>query len=378
MLTSRARLVTAAVAASAVVWLVGAGFAGQAGAPKKADFDTKKKDVWRFLDDDLDDIRIEGGKAYQRGEYRTAARQYLAYLYRNGRDVRVIYALARCYSRLGDADAAAELLTRAAERGFAHPELLQSDTEFDPIRESRAFRNHQKALASLAGTLGQTVAVSGPRVNLYRLRLPTSYDASKACPLVVGLHGNGSNADNMMRSLPPDAFPGMICAAPEAAYLRTDLASQRGEHLSWYLPDADRALWPVLDALTSDYVLNVVDDVSQRHRVSKVILLGFSQGVSVAYLAAMKHPDRVAGIVAFAGGFPRTSVTPEQLKAGSHIRVMIAHGTEDQQVRVEASERARDLLRQAGYYVQFETFEGGHGLPPDMMRTAGAWIRSWK
>jgi phospholipase/carboxylesterase len=92
----------------------------------------------------------------------------------------------------------------------------------------------------------------------------------------------------------------------------------------------------------------------------------------------LKHPDRVAGIVAFAGGFPRTSVTPEQLKAGSHIRVMIAHGTEDQQVRVDLSERARDLLRQAGYYVQFETFEGGHGLPPDMMRSAGAWIRSWK
>jgi phospholipase/carboxylesterase len=112
--------------------------------------------------------------------------------------------------------------------------------------------------------------------------------------------------------------------------------------------------------------------------VSKVILLGFSQGVSVAYLSALKHPDRVAGIVAFAGGFPRTSITPEQLKAGSHIRVMITHGTDDQQVRIEASERARDLLKQAGYRVQFETFDGGHVLPPDAMRNAGEWIRSWK
>ena len=281
-------MAAAAVALSAAVLLVGAGYAGQSGGSKTTDFDPKKKDAWRFLDDDLDEIRIEAGKAQERGDYQTAARHYLAYLYRNSRDARVIYNLARCYGRMGDADAAAELLTRAAERGFAHPELLQSDTEFDPIRSSRAFRNHQKALAGLAGTLGQTMAVSGPRVNLYRLRLPASYDAAKAYPLVVGLHGNGSNADNMMQSMPTDAFEGMICAAPEGAYSRTDLASPRGAHFSWYLPDADRALRPLLDAVTSEQVLRVVDDVSQRHRVSRVVLLGFSQGVSVAYLTAMK------------------------------------------------------------------------------------------
>lgn len=378
MATSRSAFARAAVAAATALLLVSAGYAGQSGGSKPTDFDPKKKDVWRFLDDDLDGIRIEGGKAQQRGDYKAAAQQYLAYLYRNGRDVRIIYNLARCYSRMGDADSAVELLTRAAERGFAHPELLQTDKEFDPIRESRAFRSHQKALASLTGTLGQEVAVSGPRVNLYRLRLPASYDATKAYPLVVGLHGNGSNAGNMMYSMPTDAFEGTICAAPEGAYARADLASLRGEHFSWYLPDADRALWPTLDSLTSELVLRVVDDVSQRHRVSRVILLGFSQGVSAAYLAAMKRPDRIAGIAAFAGSFPRNSVTPEQLKAASHIRVMIGHGTTDAQVPLEASERARDLLREAGYKVQFETFDGGHMLPPDMMRNAGNWIRSWK
>lgn len=378
MATSRSAFACAAVAAATALLLVGVGYAGQAGGSKKTDFDPAKKDAWRFLDDDLDGIRIEGGKAQQRGDYKTAAQYYLTYLYRNGRDVRVIYNLARCYARMGDADSAVALLKRAAERGFAHPDLLKSDKEFDPIRDGRAFRNHEKALDTLSGTLGQTVAVSSPRVNIYRMRLPAGYDASKAYPLVVGLHGNGSNAGNLMLSMPTEAFEGMICAAAEGAYPRTDLAALAGEHFSWYLPDADRALWPLLDALTSEQVLRVVDDVSQRHRVSRVVLFGFSQGVSAAYLAAMKRPDRIAGIVAFAGSFPRNSVTPEQLKAASHIRVMIAHGTGDQQVPLEASERARDLLGQAGYKVQFETFDGGHALPPDVMRNAGAWIRSWK
>jgi phospholipase/carboxylesterase len=378
MVISTSALVRAVLAACAAVLLVGAGYAGQSGSTKQTDFDPKKKDAWRFLDDDLDGIRIEGGKAYQRRDYKTAAQQYLAYLYRNGRDVRVIYALARCYSRMGDADSAVELLTRAAQRGFAHPELLKGDAEFDPIRESRAFRSEEKSLAALSAVLGQTMAVSGPRVNLYRLRLPAAYDTTKAYPLVVGLHGNGSNADNLMQSMPTGAFEGIICAAPEGAYQRADLASLAGEHFSWYLPDADRALWPTLDSLTTDYILRVVDDVSQRHRVSRVVLFGFSQGVSAAYLAAMKRPDRIAGIVAFAGSFPRNSVTPEQLEAASHIRVMIGHGTGDTQVPLDASERARDLLRKAGYKVQFETFEGGHALPPETMQSAGNWIRSWK
>jgi predicted esterase len=378
MLATRSLRVAAAAGLASVLLLVGAGYAGQAGGSKKADFDPTRKDAWRFLDDDLDGIRMEGGKAQERGDYATAARHFLAYLYRNGRDVRVMYALARCYSRIGQADAAVELLTRAAQGGFVHPELLKSDKEFDPIRESRAFRSHEQTLATLSGTLGQTLGVSGPRVNLYRLRLPGGYDASRAYTLVVGLHGNGSNAGSLMLSMRTDAFEGMICAAPEGAYLRTDLTPLAGEHFSWYLPDADRALWPLLDALTSEQILKVVEDVSQRHRVSRVILLGFSQGVSAAYLAAMKHPDRITGIVAFAGVFPRNSVTPEQLKAAAHIRVFIGHGRDDAQVGIAASERARDLLREAAYKVQFEAFEGGHTLPPDVMRNAGDWIRSWK
>ena len=78
MVMSTSALVRALVAACAAVLLVGAGYAGQAGGSKPTDFDPKKKDAWRFLDDDLDGIRIEGGKAQQRGDYRTAARHYLA------------------------------------------------------------------------------------------------------------------------------------------------------------------------------------------------------------------------------------------------------------------------------------------------------------
>jgi len=376
---------------SAVVWTLSAGIvvavaaialvasvdSGQADRSGKPDFDPRARDARRFLTDNLGDLLERGSAAYRKGDYETAARDYLAYLYRNTHDTRVLYNLARCYSRMGNAEAAVEVLSRAVEGGFVHPEFLESDEDFKPIRETRVFKDHQKQVAALGDRLGHTIPVVGPRVHRCRLRLPSAAVTGKAYPLVVGLHGNGGNAEEMMQSLTPEAFPGMICAAPEGAYSRDDLSFQPGPHFSWYMPGVDRASWPIVDPPTADYILAVVEEVSKTHPVSDVILLGFSQGVSAAYLTALKRPERFSAVVAFAGSLPRESITPEQLKAGNRLRIMIACGINDAQVGLQRSEQARDLLREAGYRVQFETFEGGHNLPPDMMRRTGQWIRSW-
>jgi phospholipase/carboxylesterase len=368
---------TAALVALAAVVLAGDGYTGQAGGQGRSEFDPAKKGTWRFLDDDLQTMLLDAAAAYRKADYRTAARHYLAYLYRNGRDVEAMYTLARCYARLGDADAAVGVLTRAAWAGFVRPDALQNDKDFDPIRDSRIFRDHQKTIGSIADTIGQTILVSGPRANRCRIRLPASYAAGTAYPLVIGLHGYGGNAHSLMSMLPPDALAGMICAALEGAYPRTDASWVPNQQSGWYYRTEDRALWPLLDPLTSDYILNVIDEISRRHRVSHVILLGCSQGVSVAYLTALKHPGRVTAVVAFAGVFPQELVTPEEVKAASNLRVLIVHGTADREVAIQTSEGARDRLKQAGYRVQYETFEGGHDLSPEMVRRAGEWIRSW-
>jgi len=353
------------------------GYAGQGDRTGAPDFDPTKKGAWRFLDDDLAKPLTQGASAYGKGDYQTAARLYLTYLYRNGRDTRTIVNLARCYARMGNAEAAVEVLARAARAGFVNPSLLDSNEDLKPIRETRIFKDHVKQIVDLDERLGRTIGVIGPRVNRCRVRVPPSRVPGKAYPLVIGLHGNGGYADEMMQSLPPDAFPGMIVAAPDGVYPRDDLSFLPGGHYSWYMLGAPRALWPILDPPTSDYILAVVDEIAKICPVSKVILLGFSQGVSAAYMTALARPGRVAGVVAFAGPFPEELLSAAQIKAGNGIRIMIAHGTDDRQIELRESERARDVLKEAGYRVQFETFEGGHTLPPDTLRRAAEWIRSW-
>ena len=69
---------------------------------------------------------LSKGKAFTLATFLTA-RHYLTYLNRNGRDTRILVNLARCYGRMGNADAAVDVPARAARAGFLNPSLLESD-----------------------------------------------------------------------------------------------------------------------------------------------------------------------------------------------------------------------------------------------------------
>jgi predicted esterase len=55
------------------------------------------------------------------------------------------------------------------------------------------------------------------------------------------------------------------------------------------------------------------------------------------------------------------------------IRVFIGHGLGDR-VDLSNATTGRDTLRRAGYDVTFQTFPGGHELPPPMIRRIVDWI----
>lgn len=343
---------------------------------KKMALDPFQKGAWRFLDDDLGALIDGGDEAYRKKNYPLAAKYYLVYLHRNGRDSRVIYNLACCYSQLGEGETAAELLSRAVRAGFWNPQLVRTDPDLNPVRDHRQVKEFLKNMEARSVDFGQVMIVAGPRANRCRFRLPEDVPPGQACPLVMGLHGNGGNAEEMMQCLTAESFPGMICAAPEAAYPRADLSYMAGRFFSWFPSGLDRSLWPVADPPTSAYILNAVEAVTKKHPVSKVILLGFSQGVSAAWLTALKNPGRIDGVAAFAGFLPEDQLTAAEIESGKNLRVFIAHGRSDIQVDLKLSQKARDFLKQAGYDVQYQEFDGGHSLPPEMTKRTAEWIRS--
>jgi predicted esterase len=184
-----------------------------------------------------------------------------------------------------------------------------------------------------------TLALPGNRQAF--LLAPSGYSASRSWPLVLGLHGATQRHDEPL---------GVLGSSAESrGFLLLVLDSA---DVSW---DAIRGdFGPDLSAI--DHALAESFDRA-RVDASRVILEGFSDGASYALALGCGNGDLFGRIVAFSPGFVPETTTPVH----GHPRIFISHGRQDPILPIDmASRRIVPELRQAGYDVTFQEFDGGH------------------
>ena len=65
----------------------------------------------------------------------------------------------------------------------------------------------------------------------------------------------------------------------------------------------------------------------------------------------------------------------DEIEHANGLRVFISHGEKDHTVEYKLGVRSRDILKRYGYNVTFQSFEGGHNLPPkEILVQAIDWI----
>jgi phospholipase/carboxylesterase len=203
----------------------------------------------------------------------------------------------------------------------------------------------------------------------------SSHGSKVAPPLVVALHGRGGNASEFANLWAAFAEPRPIVAAPQAPYPQLITGDKPALGFSWFVLSNDRNLWRQADPFSVEYVLGVVRDMKKDRAVSSVYLLGFSQGVTCAYMTALQQPELFDGVVAFAGELPTDEVPDATIrKAAGAFRVFIAHGRGDETVKPKESLRAKKTLEGMGYSVTYREFAGGHQLSADVLREAQEWM----
>ncbi len=175
-------------------------------------------------------------------------------------------------------------------------------------------------------------------------------------PLLIALHGFGQVARQFIQVFEPLAKKGILVAAPQGAHQFYTHLKKGQVGFSWLTRyERDQSVVDFVGYIEQFYKI-----LKERFEVDsqRVFMLGFSQGVSMAYRTWAHSSLPVRGVIACGGDLPPDIV--EQLDSLPPIQILLVHGRQDEEVSPEKAKEAREHLMAHGLEPEFFDFEGGH------------------
>lgn len=318
--------------------------------------------------------------AHRQGDFRKAAGLYLEVLKYNRRNGLALYNLACCYARLNEYTLSEVCLRQAFECGYDVLGLMAKDEDFAAYRKTASSQKFLREMTDIDSCMGDKHYLIVPRALPYWLHLPPSHTSRKSCSLVIALHGNGGNQSNFRHLVSYFDAEDLILAVPQGLYVHPQDGNGRRHQYTFGLPSRDKSTWKKADLATSEAVAEMAREIKRHYDVDKVYLLGFSEGGVFAYQTVILNPQLFSAALIFGAKIPDLDqpyslLDTEGLRAGSGVTVFIAHGESDTAMKVDFARQAHKLLKDTGYTVRLQTFDGGHGVPGEVLKSGLRWIR---
>lgn len=96
---------------------------------------------------------------------------------------------------------------------------------------------------------------------------------------------------------------------------------------------------------------------------SRIVLAGFSQGGAVALHTALRHPERLAGVLALSTYLPLAPLLDKESSAANReTPIFMAHGTDDDIIPVHRADDSRRALQKLGYRVEWHGYPMPHSV----------------
>jgi len=107
-----------------------------------------------------------------------------------------------------------------------------------------------------------------------------------------------------------------------------------------------------------------------------LVLAGFSQGGAIALHTGLRHPERLAGIMALSTYVPLGGKLPAEAGAANRdVPIFMAHGTYDPIIPLARAEESRERLTSLGYRPEWHEYGMPHSVCPEELVDIGAWLR---
>lgn len=196
---------------------------------------------------------------------------------------------------------------------------------------------------------------------------PVGYEPKYPYPLIVFLHGEGGNDEQILRLAPRVSrrnyvaigLRGPVCLGP----------NRKGSlGFSW----GDATHLPMIE----DYLLGAIQQTRLNYHIhsERIFLAGFAEGATLAYRIGLQFPERIGGVISLNGHMPREDRPLLRLPEVRSLQVFIGHGIANSVVPLSRACEDRRLLWSAGLEVEMHKYATTHRLHKDMLRDMNRWI----
>jgi phospholipase/carboxylesterase len=206
------------------------------------------------------------------------------------------------------------------------------------------------------------------------VREPDRTSTSAPTPLLLLLHGVGSNEEDLFGLAPylDERFLIVSARAPvvmgPASYGWFNIEyTQRG-----LVADLEQA------KISLQQLLGFIDELVETYRADDrgVYLLGFSQGAMMSLALALTRPEKFAGAVIMSGRYPSQVLEHgPDLKALKGKPFLVTHGIYDPVLPIEQGRAVRTQLEALPLELTYREYPMGHEVSLESLRDVSAWLK---
>jgi phospholipase/carboxylesterase len=178
---------------------------------------------------------------------------------------------------------------------------------------------------------------------------------------VIWLHGLGADGHDFEPIVPELRLPKPVRFVFPHAPVRPVTINQGMRMRAWY--DIFQFGGGAEDETGIRASQKLVGELIKAEKGRKIVLAGFSQGGAIVLQTALRHPERLAGVLALSTYLPlASSLAAERSPANQELPIFMAHGQFDDLIPIDRAERSREFLTQLGYNVEWHAYPMPHSV----------------
>ncbi len=198
-----------------------------------------------------------------------------------------------------------------------------------------------------------------------RFFLPASYEPNYRYPLIVWLHGNGHNENEVTQVMPHISIQNYLAVGVRGSRS----IDPAGHRFDW-------ATSPAAVARCEDGIFQAIDEASERYSVhpDRVFLAGYGAGGTMARRIALRHADAFAGCVSLGGRFPRGGGLLSNLAVARTLDHFWALGIDNPQVSADDFASDLELISTARLRMDIRRYTVDDEMVREVLRDVDAWV----